>query len=256
MKAYEIKPDEDGWPGAFGIEASHRWGLPGISCSQCGFVGGWVGLEFPALSLPAGLEPGPYLEAWPVTPERLAELRVPLVRAWGENVPLQPGLKFGPLVGKASGKAGDVAWAGVSTMLMSASAVEQLMRMGVLSATTVPAALKWRSKAALDYFELQIVPGLRLATPYLTRWGVARPCSVCGAEPEPELPDRASRLAYAEWENEPILDAASLPAGDWDLLRIVGAEATIAASERFRSAVIGLGLTNITFREIRIEPII
>jgi len=255
MIAYEVKSDEDGWPHAYRIEARHKWGLPGVSCSRCGFVGGSVGLEFPTLSLPAGLDPGPYLQAWPVTPDRLLELRTPLLGAWGADVPLEAGLEFGPLMGKAFGKAGDVAWAGGTTMLLSGSVVERLKRIGVLTTAIAPVELKWRSKAVPDYFELQILPGLRLAPSYLTRWGVPRTCSVCGVEGQPELPDRASRLAYAEWESELVLDASSLPVGEWDLLRIVGAEATIVANDRFQKAVLDLGVTNITFHEIRIEGV-
>lgn len=253
MKIYEIKRDEEGWPHASVIEAAHKWGLPGVSCDLCGFVGGTVGLEFPALSLPPDLDPSPYLDASPVTPERLSELRGALARAWGENVPLEAGAEFGPLVGKASGRPGDVAWARLCLILLSEAALKRLRHTGVLAAIAVPAQLKWQRKTAPDYFELQILPGLRLARSYSTKWGIPIRCNVCGTEARPELPDRASRLAYAEWENEPALDAGSLPAGDWDLFRIAGLEGTIVGSERFRSAVIELGLTDIAFHEVKVE---
>ncbi len=253
MKLFEIKRDEDNWLHPYQIDACHKWGLPGVRCDRCGFVGGLGGLELPALSLPEGVDPGPYLDPSPVTPQRLAELCAPLLSAWGPDVPLQAGLEFGPLLGKASGRAGDVAWAGGCTALLSNSAVKRLRDAGVLSATTVPALLKWRGKTARDYFELQILPGLRLAPSYLCRWGTPRPCSVCGMEPSPELSDRATRLAYAEWENEIVLDATSVPQGNWDLLRIIQAEPTIIASERFKSAAVDLGLTDIAFREVKVD---
>src|SRR5207244_6717519 len=114
---------------------------------ECGFVGGRTGSEYPAFSLPDGVDPAPYLERWPVTPERLKELQEPLLRTWGEHVRLWPGTDFGPISGKAQGKCGDVAWA-LCSMLFSASAVERLRQAGVPGLTLVPAQITWRSKKA------------------------------------------------------------------------------------------------------------
>lgn len=251
MKAFQILPDEDGWPQDYCINASHRWTLPGVRCDQCGFVGGVAGVQYPAFSLPSDVDADPYLDSGPVTPECQSDLQAPLQRMWGQEVQLSPGTEFGPLIGKAWGKCGDVAWVNSGTPLVTAHAVEGLRELGVASNMLVPTELKWRSKTAPEYLELHIPAGLRLAPAYLSALGASR-CIICGVMHfKAELPDRAARLAYAELENDPVLDAASLPL-QWDLLRIQDWGGTIVASERFKIAAIKLGLTNIVFREIKI----
>jgi hypothetical protein len=131
---------------------------------------------------------------------------------------------------------------------------------GIDSLALVATELKWRSKKAPSYLEIQILPGPKLSPAYVDELGgELTPCVMCGVlgPPPPELPDHSARLAYAELENDPVLDAASLPA-EWDLLRVQGCEGTIVASERFRNTVVELGLTNITFREVKVavsEPV-
>lgn len=250
MKAYEILPD-DAWPYAYRINASHKWGLPGVKCSQCGFVGGGCGSQYPALTLPEGIEAAPYLEGWPVTPERQIELQAALLRSWKQDIRLGPGTDFGPLVGKAHGKCGDVGWVRLGTMLLADQAVKRICDAGVSPLTLVPTEIKWRSKKAPEYFELQILPGLRLAASYIHALGASR-CIKCGILGyKKELENRAARLADAELKYYPVLDATSLPL-QWDLLRVDAWEATIVASERFKNAVIQVGLTNLTFREIKV----
>ena len=252
MKAYEIKPDDDGWSHDYCIDASHRWGLPGVRCSDCGFVGGVVGLQYPAYSLPGDIDPAPYLEGWPVTLERQSELQSQLLSRWGKDVMVSPGTRFGLLGGKAWGKAGDVGWVNDWTPLLAATAIDRLREVGINSLTLVPTQIKWRSKTAPVYLELQIPPGLKLNTAYIESLGISR-CGVCsilwrGMAP----PDRAARLVHAELENDPVLESSSLPL-EWDLLRIQDREGTIVASERFRTAAIKIGLTNIAFRELTIR---
>lgn len=251
MKAYEIHPDEN-WPHKYQVIASHKWGLPGVECYQCGFTGGRIGSQYPSLSLPKGIDSEPYLDKWPVSPERQLELQTALLSAWKRAVKLHPGTDFGPLSGKASGNCGDFCWVGIGTVLLTKHAIKKLHDAGVLFLNLVPTEIKWRSKNSPEYFEIEIATVLKLAPSYLDALGAVSVCSKCGfSKATKELPDRQSRLANAELENCPVLDATALPE-KWDMLRVEGWEAKIVASENFKRAVTDAGLTNISFREIKI----
>jgi uncharacterized double-CXXCG motif protein len=201
------------------------------------------------LNLPDYLTPEPYVNRFPVTPERQFELQAALLKAWGINVLLWPGTDFGPLVGSASGKPGDFIWANSWTPLISTKAANLIHAAGVLGLSLVESHIKWRSKKTEQLLELQISPGVRLSAKYLEALGASR-CTKCRIlRWEKELPNRHERLAQAALEYSPVLDAKSLPE-EWDLLRIEEWESQIIASERFRNGVARTGLTNVTFREL------
>jgi len=101
MKVFEVKPDDDGFPYGYYIDAVHRWGLPGVRCPACGFTGGAVGVSYADLSQPVGVEPEPYEAHSPVAPSRVRELARPLRTLLAEDLPIPAGREFGPLCGKA-----------------------------------------------------------------------------------------------------------------------------------------------------------
>ncbi len=258
MKAYRVQSDED-WPHHCEIDVVSKWHLPAVKCRECGHRGWSIGVRHASLELPDHLEAGPYLTGGAVTSQRLSELRAPLLEAWGQGVALPPGAGFGPLVGKAWGNCGDVGWCTFS-MLLTADAAQRLREVGVRELKLVPTEIKWRSRRAPDYFEIEIPAGARFSPSWLQRLrlldGAVR-CRACGylRREFTELPDRKDRLAYEELSYYPVLHAPSLPA-DWDLLRVQDWEATIVASEHFRNAALEVGLTNISFREIAVESVL
>jgi uncharacterized double-CXXCG motif protein len=251
MKIFEVKPDEN-WPFKYNITAFHKWSLPGVKCSECGFVGGASNSQYPELSIPEGVDPKPFLKRWPVTYKRQAELQSILVKGWEAQVELFPGTDFGPLVGKGSGNCGDVAWAGIGTMLLSAEAIEKFETVGVSNLSLVTTEIKWRSKNSPEYFELSIPTNLKLAPSYLVKIGLTKTCEKCKIVWRvKDLPTRQERLAQAELEYCPVLDAKSLPK-IWYLSRIEN-WGSIVASEHFKNAAMQIGLTNVLFRELQIS---
>lgn len=258
MKAYAVSCDGD-WPHAHEVIAHSKWSLPAVKCAECGSRAWSLGVRYPSLQLPEGLAAEPYLHGRAVKLKVLSELRAQLLNAWKQDVPLPPGAGFGPLVGKGSGKCGDVAWAPFA-VLLSADAAQRLRRCGVTSLKLVPTEIKWRSRKAPDYLELDIPATARFSPLYLARLrlydGAAR-CSTCGFMRRrlTELPDRKARLEYQELSYYRVLHAPSLPLG-WDLLRIQDAETTVIASEHFREAALEAGLTNISFRELAVQGLL
>jgi len=258
MKAFKVQRDED-WPHDYEINAASKWLLPAVKCRECGHRGWCIGVRYASLALPDHLEAGPYLVGGAVTLERQKELRAPLLGAWGQDVRLLPGVGFGPLVGKAWGKCGDVGWCTFS-MVLREDAAQRLREAGVRGLKLVPTQIRWRSRLAPDYFEVEIPATARFSPSWLQRLrlldGAVR-CPACGflRREFTELPDRKDRLAYEELSYYPVLHAPSLPA-DWDLLRVQDWEATIVASEHFRNAALEVGLTNISFREIAVESVL
>ena len=253
MKAYEIKPDDDNWPHNYCINASHKWGLPGVECSNCGFTGGWVGSQYPALSLPKEISPEPYLDRFPVSPEMQKKLQAALLKRWKSGIQLHPGTDFGPLVGTGSGKCGDFGWVNNWTPLITREASEKLKSKGISELNLVKTEISWRRKKAPEYFELNILPSLKLAPSYIAALGETSTCKTCGTtRRKKELSTRKERLSHAELEYYPVLAAHSFPK-EWSLLRVDGWEAKIVASEAFRDAVIGVGLVNVLFVEIAIS---
>lgn len=258
MKAYEVQRDDD-WPHNCEIGAASKWHLPAVKCPDCGRRGWSIGVRYASLALPEDVESGPFLAGGAVALERLSELRDRLLAAWGQDVRLPPGVGFGPLVGKAWGNCGDVAWCGFS-MLLTADAAKRLRGAGVRGLKLAPTEIKWRSRRAPDYFEIEIPAGARFSPSWLQRLRLldgALRCRACGflRREFTELPDRKDRLAYEELSYYPVLHAPSLPA-HWDLLRVQDWEATIVASEHFRNAALELELTNISFREIAVESVL
>lgn len=257
MKAYRVHADED-WPHRYDVTARSKWGLPGIKCSDCG-CRCWSFVRYPSLVLPDGVDPQPYLERGPVRPDRFKELCAQLTERWRQKVNLPPGADFGPLVGNAWGKCGDVCWAG-SSMLLSAEAAERLKQAGVEGLNLVRTEIKWRARKGPEYLELDIPARARFYPGYLERLrlydGAVR-CKTCGflRRRSRELPDRKARLAYEELSYYFVLNAPSLPA-TWDLLRIEEAETTVIASEHFRNAALQSGLTNIVFQEVAVQSLL
>jgi uncharacterized double-CXXCG motif protein len=217
------------------FNAWHKLALPGVSCHTCGATWTDVGHEYPCVNLKQLPERGEFEKARPEPfPEfaRLRELVRPLAP---RNAELPPGTGFGPLVGRAHGEFGPIAWVGGLKLLVRRDALERLQAAGVRGLLGCRTELRFRQKNPPELLELQIEPHGRLH-PDCIPPEVPPPCITCG------------RDAFRR-PDEPILDAVSLPM-DLDLFRVGNFATMIVGTERFMEAVRRLELDGITFREL------
>ncbi|MBZ4419753.1 double-CXXCG motif protein [Myxococcus sp. RHSTA-1-4] len=216
------------------IDASHRWGLPGVRCPTCDTTWSGTGHCYPCVDLSQLPERDEFKKPRPEPFTEFARLRE-LVRPLAPpGATLPPGTGFGPLVGRASGKLAAFEWL-ISVVLLRRDALEQLQAEGVRGLLAGPTALRFRQKNPPEFLELQIEPRGRLH-PDCIPPDVPPPCPTCGR----------FRLTRPD---EPILDAASLPT-DRDLFRLGNFATMVIGTERLVDAVRRLELDGITFREL------
>lgn len=217
------------------VEASHRWGLPGLkSCPSCGITWSATGHFYPGVDLSQLSEHHEFEKARPEPfPEfvRLRELVRPLAPP---NVALPPGTGFGPLVGRASGKLPSFPWM-ISVLLAHRDVVEQLHAAGVRGPPAYPTALRFRQRVPMDLLEFQVPLHGCLHSDCIPP-DEPPPCPTCG------------RFGLSRPE-EPILDEASLPQA-LDLFRVGNFATMVIGTERFRDAVERLELDGLTFHEL------
>ncbi|MCY1019442.1 double-CXXCG motif protein [Pyxidicoccus sp. MSG2] len=217
------------------VNAWHKLGLPGVRCHTCGATWTDAGHEYPCVDLSQLPERGDFEKARPEPfPEfaRLRELVRPLAP---RNAELPPGTGFGPLVGRAHGEFGPIAWVGGLKLLVHRAVLERIQAAGVRGLLGCRTELRFRQKNPPELLELQIEPHGRLH-PDCIPPDVPPPCATCG------------RHAF-KWPDSPILDAASLPT-DLDLFRVGNFATMIVGTERFMNAVQHLELDGLTFREL------
>jgi len=242
MRLFEVRPDEN-WFARGKLLASRGWSLPGVSCPTCGWKGGAVGLAYPCLRLPSGLDAKLYESGWPVTPERLRALAQPLRALVPTNLPTQAGMEFGPLVGEGSGRFADMVWIGSWTLLISRSALQRLESVATGRLRTVPAEIRLQSGKPFEHLEIQIEAHAQLAPSCLVD-PRAEPCSTCGI--------RMVELLDEDFGGKPRVKGCSIP-DDQMLVQIRDLEEHIIATEPFVEAVRSLEFSNIIFDEIDVE---
>lgn len=232
MQLFEIK-----WtfPNNPIIDGLHKWGLPGIECSECGDTGGTIGCEYPNVNLPVLVDPKPYLKGWPVSPERLEELRQPIRPLLARHLPLFPGTQFGTIVGKARAKVGDFAWQKTMTPLIREGAYHKLRERGI-QIMGVPAELKYRGKQPQKLLVLQVEPRARWDESCLVD---ERYCSTCGS--------------YLGMVKKPLTVKGSSVPKDADLFRVIWHTMRVISTERFKEVVTEMQLTDIAFEEIPVS---
>lgn len=218
------------------IDAAHRWKLPGLSqCPGCSATWASTGHYYPAVDLSGLPEQESFLKARPAPFSEYVRLR-DLVRPFAPpDVPLPPGTRFGPLEGTARGNLGTLAWLGNSLLLLRRETLEQLRAENINGLLGGRTSLRFRQKSPPELFELQLEPHGRLhpdCLPEIT----SPPCETCG------------RIDFSQ-PDAPVLDTSSLPSGR-DLFRVGNFATMIIGNERFREAVLHLGLEGIRFREL------
>ena len=220
----------------YGGEAhgAHKWGLPGVRCHTCGVTWAGAGPTYPCVDLSQLPEQHEFLKARPepfAEFSRLRELVRPLAPT---DAMLQPGTRFGPLVGRAFGKLPAFAWI-IEVLLVHRDALERLQVEGMRGLLACRTELRFRQKNPPELLELQIEPRGRLH-PDCIPPHVHPPCPTCGRH-------------YFTWPDEPVLDAASLPP-ELDLFRVGNFATMVIGTERFMEAVRRLELDGITFHEL------
>jgi uncharacterized double-CXXCG motif protein len=180
-------------------------------------------------------ESAKFYEAWPVSLaefDRLRELVRPLVP---QGSPLEPGAKFGPVQGSATGYFGQLYMQNPWSLFMRREALERLQEAGIRGLLGCPIPVRFRQKNHPQLLELQL--GLHGYYHSDCLPADLKPrCPTCGDEPL-KRPERM------------ILDVASMPL-DVDVFRLRQGWTNIIASERLVDAVRRLELDGVIFQEL------
>lgn len=233
MRLFEVLPDVRWRRGE--IDATHKWGLPGLTCATCGATWSAVGLAYPSVDLSALPSEKRYRDRWPVTLGELDELRHPIIPLMPDGSIPPPGTHFGPLVGKTKGTFGDFAWLNPWTLLIRSEALERLCYADMHMPIGVRPALTYSEKDPPDLLELQIEPKAKTALGSLPPNAVPQ-CRSCGRQ----------ALTLPEYI---VIEQSSIPQ-NLDLFRGQDFTTLIFATERFAEAVQNLKLTGMVFREV------
>ncbi|QRN96746.1 hypothetical protein JRI60_48520 [Archangium violaceum] len=224
----------DAWPYTGVYTAFHKWKLPGVNCPACRAIWGggpaYPGADLSGLPEAKKLEEA-YLEEDFAEFERLRELVRPLVPV---GALLEPGSKFGPLVGSARGTFAQLFMIH-DDLLIRREALEQLRAEGIRGLNAFRTQLRFRQKQAPELLELQIEPHGLLHRDCIPP-GKAEPCAKCGRY-DFSLPGK------------PLLDRASLPE-HLDLFRLANFTTVIVASEHLVKAIRRLGFEEVSIREL------
>lgn len=220
------------------FDAAHKWGLPGIQCPSCGIIWSGAGLQYPSVDASGQAESAdleePHLERNFTRFEHVRDLVRPLLPG---GVPLGPGTRFGPLIGKAWGKFGPFAWLNPWTLLVRRDVLERLQAEGLRGLIGCHTALRFRQKEPPELLELEILPyGIFHPDCLPVR---PPPCTRCGRD-DVSLPE------------QPLLDGASLPV-HLDLFRLANFPTVIIATARFADVVQRLGPSGVRFREVPVR---
>ena len=142
---------------------------------------------------------------------------------------------MGPLVGKAWGRFGSFFFQNPWTLLVRREAMEALEQVGIRGLVGRKPELSFRKKdEPPELVELQLMPHGLLHADCLPQ--SRKPCSRCGRDGT-QLPEQL------------ILESASLPIHT-DVFRLADFESVLIGSERFKEAVMRLGLDGIVFQEL------
>lgn len=235
MRYFQLRPKKaPKYTGQY--RARYRWYLPGITCPAChatwsADIESWPCVDLTDFDEWENLE-GARLEEDYAEFERLRKRlrqRVP------SGALLYPGTPFGPLVGNAQGRFGDIFMQYPWALLMQREAIERLQAEGVRALVGGPTQFRFRQKSAPQLMELQLEPRGRLHRDCLPE-NPPEPCAQCG------------RWGISLPE-QPVLVAATLPA-DMDVFRLADFPTVVVGSERLMDAVQRLGLEEVDFLEL------
>jgi uncharacterized double-CXXCG motif protein len=220
------------------LNASHPWGLPGLSCPTCGVTWSGSASAFPSVDLTSFPERAAFEKARPEPFEefvRLRELVRPLVPTGAQ---LLPGAEFGPLEGTASGSFGQLFLQSAWMPLIRREAWERLQAEGLRGLRAFPTRLRFRQRNPPELLELELAAQGRFHPD-------------CFLPESPTRCERCGRLGTRRPENM-ILEAASLPE-QRDLFRLADFETTLIGTERFVETLRHLGLDGANCDELPVR---
>jgi len=240
MRLFCIKPDDTNWGirYKYQIDASHKWGLPGVNCDVCGNTWAMTGIIYPTIDLSSLPNSSRFLNVSPVLVAEYKSLSSYISNLFPSIPFLPPGTDLGPLVGKAWGKFGDFAWPNSWNMLMQKTTYEVLVSRGVLlPAQGLTPELVFRAKFPPDLIEPEIHPSARLAKTAFIPIN-SSPCPSCRRNSH-----KLQRI---------VVDVSSIPT-NYDLFRSRDHPTHILATEKFIEEVKALQLSDISFFEVNVE---
>ncbi|MHA7627707.1 SitI6 family double-CXXCG motif immunity protein [Corallococcus sp. M7] len=238
MRYFELSTPRDldnvHWSGTY--RATRKWCLPGIDCPRCT---PWSGmLAYPSVDLSNLTENDSLTSGWPQPLEEYAR-RAALVRPYvPQELPIEPGCSFGPLVGTSMGRFGPVTARPSWEVLVREDTLASIQEAGLKGIIPVRAELRNRRTKELPQYELEARSLVKLHPACIQDRDRVPTCEYCGRNGFSLPPER--------W-----LLGASIPT-DLDLF---GVEDTtrIVVSERFVDTVNRLGPSDVVYREISVE---
>lgn len=237
MLLFRLMADRNGWgkDRGYDIDASHKWGLPGVKCSVCGRTWSARGVSYPTVDLSVLPSVERFKDLWPVAEDELEELRSVVRPLVPTGAYLPPGTNFGPLIGWAQGELGDFTWSNPTTMLARGNTINRLNSAGVRLVSTARAKLEFKSPPSVDLSEVQIEPVAMLApVSFLTE---ETTCHTCG---------------YTKRKLEVVVvEGYSVPS-DVDLFRPQNFPTVILSTDRFAEAVREMDLSGIFLEEVSV----
>jgi uncharacterized double-CXXCG motif protein len=239
IKIFEVRSDDDAWGKQFdyNIIASHKWGLPGVTCPLCRQSWTSVGLAYPSVDLSQLSNDKAYREFNNVPLEVYEELKSAILPLIPKGSILEPGTDFGPLIGAAKGNFSDFIWVTPWALLTQPRVLDQLHERGVKMPKAVPAILKLKGKETREFLELEIEAHTNIAASAY-RSKIPAPCAACGRQGL----KRPMKI---------VIEGSSVP-GHVDIFRGRNFPTLLLSTERFAEAVKDLRLSNILFQPVDI----
>lgn len=218
------------------IGASHTWGLPGVrNCPACNATWGTNTKAYPSVDLTPVASLADFEKARAESIEEYEKMRE-LVRPYlPPGAVVEPGSAFGPVVGNAQGRFGQLAATNPWWLFVQRGAYEKLQAEGLCGLKGCRTALRFRQRASPELLELELLPVGRAHPDCLPPNRQPR-CPRCGrfglTLPKPLL-----------------LDATTLP-HDLDLFRLEDFSTVMVCTERFVAACQRLGLDGVSFQPL------
>lgn len=239
MKYYQIKPDYSDKKQNY-LEATHKWGLPGVSCNICNQVWSNVGIQYPSvdiseLSISEELE-----EGWVASLSELKSFQTEIRTAFPEYHILPPGSEFGCLIGKEVGKKSgyfnDFIWNLPWTIILRENTLDKLHFEKLKLPKTIEPIIKFKTQPQKIY-EFEILPFGNLLNPIFenNRDNACLGCDRIGVSMPHEI--------LVEKETIPI---------DLDIFRLTNFSTIIVITERLVEAAKRLQLKGAIFNEIKV----
>jgi uncharacterized double-CXXCG motif protein len=199
------------------LDGRHQWHLPGILCPLEGPTG-TTGLVYPCVD-PSKKEWVSQLNHNNFPMDEFRTLVERVRPSLPSGTPLEPGLAFGPAVGRVVWRPKELAWL-QSALFISPELHRHLEKRRVRLPKACAARFTYKGKK-VRYDELQIEPTIEIAPG--TRPKVPDPCPACGG--------------LGQWYPKRLVVKRSSVTSRMDLFRLKGRYTVVLGTSRFVDAV-------------------